>query len=229
MQLFYQPNIAHEAFLPEEEARHCTKVLRKTVGDEIDIIDGNGSFYHCKITEITKKGCFFSIIEKTADAPLPFYLHLAIAPTKNIDRTEWFVEKCTEIGVSEITFLQTTHSERKLLKLDRMEKIAVSAAKQSVKAHIPKINDLTPISSFLNKTHEGTKLIAHLVDDDRKYISKNTENRYTILIGPEGDFSADEVILAKNKGFEAISLGTSRLRTETAGISACMQVNILYF
>lgn len=230
MQLFFHPLIESSNELPEEEARHCIKVLRKKRGDLINVIDGIGHFYSCKIIEITKKVCQFEIISKEAEKPSPFQLHIAIAPTKNIDRLEWFVEKCTEIGISEITFLQCERSERKHIKLERLHKVAVSASKQSIKATVPLLNDLIKYSDFVKQDIEGNKQIAHLIDDQRQYISKSSKsNKYTILIGPEGDFSPKEVGLAMNNQFNPISLGPSRLRTETAGISACQQVNILYF
>ncbi len=230
MQLFYQPDINNTKALSEEEARHCIKVLRKKQGDTINVIDGFGTFYVCKITEITKRDCKFEIVSQETEKAFPFHLHIAIAPTKNMDRLEWFVEKCTEIGISEITFLLCDRSERKHIKLERLHKIAVSASKQSIKAKIPILNDLIKYSDFIKKDIEGTKQIAHLVDNKRDYISKsNTSDNYTILIGPEGDFSPKEVESALDTNYQPISLGPNRLRTETAGISACQQVNILYF
>jgi len=230
MQIFYQPDIQNTKTLSEEEARHCIKVLRKKVGDQINVIDGEGTFYVCQITEVTKRECKFEIFSQEQEKGFPFHLHIAIAPTKNMDRLEWFVEKCTEIGISEITFLLCDRSERKHIKLERLHKIAIGASKQSIKARIPKLNDLTKYSDFINKDIDGTKQIAHLVDDKRACISKDVEsNKYTILIGPEGDFSPKEVEQALDKKYNAISLGPNRLRTETAGISACQQVNILYF
>jgi 16S rRNA (uracil1498-N3)-methyltransferase len=230
MQLFYQPNINNTKALSEEEARHCIKVVRKKQGDIINVIDGNGSFYECRVTEITKKECHFEVVSEKREMGFPFHLHIAIAPTKNMDRLEWFVEKCTEIGISEISFLLCERSERKHIKLERLRKIAVSAAKQSIKATVPQLNDLTKYTDFIKQDLDGTKLIAHLVDEERNYISKDTvSDKYTILIGPEGDFSPKEVKEALSSHFQAISLGPNRLRTETAGISACQQVNILYF
>lgn len=230
MQIFFHPDIESNKQLPEEEAKHCIRVLRKSVGDKINVIDGKGGFYSCEISSITKKICEIIILEKIVQPQHPFKLHIAIAPTKNMDRTEWFVEKCTEIGISEITFLLCERSERKVIKMERIQKIVISAVKQSIKATIPKINKLTKYDDFINKSEDGNKMIAHLIDEDRQYIKKNgSSDNYTILIGPEGDFSPKEVEKAINNDFNPISLGPSRLRTETAGISACQQVNILYF
>ncbi|MFN3316118.1 MAG: 16S rRNA (uracil(1498)-N(3))-methyltransferase, partial [Raineya sp.] len=226
--LFYCPEIAENPVLSEEESRHCLQVLRYQIGDKIKLIDGKGYFWEAEITEKQAKKCLLKIIDKHLDErnQRNYHFHLAIAPTKNIERIEWLVEKCTEIGIDEISFLLCQRSERKELKLERLEKIAVQAAKQSQRAFLPKINEMQKLSVFLEKTklHKAQKWIAHLEENERKIFGKNLivpQNNYCVLIGPEGDFGTEEIVLAKSFGFEAISLGNSVLRTETAGVYVC--------
>lgn len=224
MQLFFEPDIAR-GHLSEEESQHAVKVLRLHSGDEISIIDGHGGLHQAKITLPHPKKCCFSIIESKLEYGKRNYkLHIAIAPTKNIDRFEWFVEKAVEIGVDEITPLFCRFSERKVLKTDRIEKIIVSASKQSLKAYVAKLNEAISFADFLKQNHEqSARFIAHCHNNDKQEFRALIQNQedILILIGPEGDFSESEVQDSLDRGFKAVSLGTSRLRTETAGVVAC--------
>jgi 16S rRNA (uracil1498-N3)-methyltransferase len=211
------------AELTAEESWHCTKVLRFKVGDEIGLIDGKGNFYEGKLSVVNEKKCIADIIlSPRTQIKHPYHLHLAIAPTKNIDRMEWLVEKAVEIGIDEITFVRCKNSERTVIKEERLIKIAESAVKQSLQAYIPKINGLTNFSDIINIPSD-LKFIAHCEEPIKKHL-KNFElrNRKSlVLIGPEGDFTPDEISLAKQSGFSEISLGENRLRTETAGLYVC--------
>lgn len=229
MHLFYAPEIASKAELPEEEAQHCLRVLRLTTGDEIQITDGKGYFYRADITAATNKRCLVTIRETLFQEPLwNGRLHIAMAPTKNMDRNEWFAEKATEIGVDELTFLNCQCSERRVLKSERMEKILVSAMKQSLKARLPKLNPLIPFDRFMEQEFTGQKFIAHCHAGEKPELKNllNSQEDALVLIGPEGDFSEAEVKRAIEKGFTAISLGKSRLRTETAALVACHTLHL---
>jgi 16S rRNA (uracil1498-N3)-methyltransferase len=228
MHLFYQPQLPENTYLDPDESKHCIKVLRKQVGDEINIIDGKGTFYQAKINTANHKKCEFEVIKTTREQKIPYHRHLAIAPTKNIDRMEWLVEKATELGIDEISFFQSFHSERKVIKIDRLEKKIVSAMKQSLKARKPLLNEITPFKKLLEGTQAANKLIAY-VDFENKVHMKNELNNQEdtlILIGPEGDFTPEEVELANSKGFKKVSLGNSRLRTETAALAAVHLMNL---
>jgi 16S rRNA (uracil1498-N3)-methyltransferase len=230
MQLFYVPNISvSEIVLDETESKHAVRVLRLQNGHPVEIIDGSGGFYKAQITDANQKKCRLKIIESQKEfGKKDFHLHIAIAPTKNIERFEWFLEKATEIGIDEITPLLTSHSERKVVNHERLEKILVSAMKQSLKAYLPKLNSLTTLKELIINNKTEYKYIAYCDEIQKTHLKdlvisgKNT----LILIGPEGDFSAEEVKLAIENGFSVVSLGNSRLRTETAGIVACHIVNL---
>jgi 16S rRNA (uracil1498-N3)-methyltransferase len=230
MTLFYVPNLASEHVLPEEESLHAVKVLRLKVGDELVVVDGVGGYHIAKITLPHPKRCAFELIESQFEfGKRDYKLHIAIAPTKNMDRLEWFVEKATEIGIDEITPIICRFSERKMVKAERLEKIIVSAAKQSVKAYFPKLNPQCTFDELI-KNHQATqKFIAHCYDSEK--IQLKTEIIPTkdilVLIGPEGDFSKDEVEKAIKSGYLPVSLGESRLRTETAGVVACHTVSLM--
>ena len=230
MQIFYTPDIEIKSELPEEEAGHCIRVLRLTEGDEILLTDGKGFFYKATISRAHHKHCEVEILESWKQPDLwNFKLHIAVAPTKNMDRMEWFVEKATEIGIDSITCLNCRFSERKEIKPARLEKILVSAMKQSQKATLPILTGMTDFKTFVNQPFYGRKFIAHCEDGDKqllKQIYKPGENAL-ILIGPEGDFSPEEIALALQNGFEPISLGESRLRTETAALVACHTIHVL--
>lgn len=231
MQLFFISEIkGNTVTLDPDESKHAAKVLRLSQGDRVQIVDGKGGFYEAEIIDAHPKHCMLTILDKKNEfGKTTFQLHIAIAPTKNIDRFEWFLEKCTEIGIDEITPVLSEHSERKVIKPERLEKILVSAMKQSVKAYLPQLNELTSFKELASKSFDGRKLIAHCIDSRKKHLKdiiKPGENAL-ILIGPEGDFSPAEVEFALQNGFEDISLGNARLRTETAGIVACHIVNLV--
>lgn len=231
MHIFYVPNIDNEfCCLSEEESKHCVKVLRLSKGDNVVLIDGIGGYYEAEIFEPHPKHCQLKIIQKTNDyGKREYSIHIAIAPTKNIDRIEWFIEKAVEIGVDELTPIICQHSERKNINIDRLEKIILSAMKQSMKAYKPRLNNAITFSEFIKKEHNGCKFIAHCSDTEKISLKSavTTENHYTILIGPEGDFSPEEINMAMNNNFKCVHLGPSRLRTETAGVVACHTINLL--
>lgn len=216
--------------LPEEEAGHCIRVLRLTEGDEILLTDGKGTFYKAAISRAHHKHCEVSILESWQQSALwNFHLHIAVAPTKNMDRMEWFAEKATEIGIDAITCLNCRFSERREIKPARLEKILVSAMKQSQKATLPRLEGMTDFKSFVSQPFDGRKFIAHCEDGDKTLLKQTYRpgENALVLIGPEGDFSPEEIELALKKGFEPISLGDSRLRTETAALVACHTIHVL--
>jgi len=231
MQIFYTPELTGDNFtLNETESKHAIRVLRLNTGDIIQLVDGKGGYYTARITEPNPKRCQIEVITKEENfGKRKSYLHIAVAPTKNIDRFEWFLEKATEIGIDEITPLICEHSERKVIKDDRLEKVIVSAMKQSIKAYLPKLNPLTLFDELIGQPFKGNKFIAHCYEQNKKQlkeeITPNSSN--LILIGPEGDFSEHEVDQALRNNFIPISLGNSRLRTETAAIVACHTSNLL--
>lgn len=231
MHLFYTPDIAETLTMPEVESGHCVRVLRLAEGDEIGLIDGRGTYYRAAIDLAHNKRCKVRILEEFSQpAHWAGNIEIAIAPTKNLDRLEWFTEKTTEMGVDAIVPLLCRFSERKELKVERIEKIAVSAMKQSLKAVLPRIDEMTPFESYVCEPFDGQKFIAHCYkDEERKLLSKTYQAGASarILIGPEGDFSPEEVKLAIENGYIPISLGASRLRTETAGVVACHTLHIV--
>jgi RNA methyltransferase, RsmE family len=230
MLIFYAPTIKTDPILPETESGHCARVLRKQIGDMIDITDGKGNFFRARLTDIHPKKCRVEILEERLWQPYwESNLEIALAPTKNMDRTEWFAEKVTELGVNKICFIKCRYSERKEIKAERIEKILISAMKQSQKALLPELQAMTDFKQFVKQDFGGRKFIAHCYDSSKEPLVSTYikgENAL-ILIGPEGDFSEEEVTLAIQHGFEPISLGESRLRTETAALSACQTVHIL--
>ena len=230
---FFVPDAAHQTELPTEEAMHATRVLRLKAGDEIFLMDGVGNYYRAQITIAATHHCYYEILEHLPQEPeWKGHLHLAIAPTKMMDRMEWFVEKATEIGVDEISFLNCKFSERRLLKLPRLEKIVISAVKQSHKAWNPVLHEMVSFKDFIRQPREGGKFITHCYDQiPRTYLfdelrKSSAPEELTVMIGPEGDFSIDEVKDAVEAGYQSVHLGTSRLRTETAGLSAVMMMRI---
>jgi 16S rRNA (uracil1498-N3)-methyltransferase len=232
MHLFYQPDIKSGVrYLDEEESRHCVKVLRLKVGEEIMVLDGQGGKYTTAITVANHKKCEFEIIQSQQATPIAYHIHIAIAPTKNMDRIEWFVEKSVELGIQEISFFISDNSERKHFKTGRVIKKAVSAMKQSLKTHLPVINEPIKLKELLNQASldDTHKFIAYVDQDnpDLLYKSVSAKNNYFVLIGPEGDFSSKELSSAIDNNFTKVSLGESRLRTETAGIAACHILNLV--
>jgi 16S rRNA (uracil1498-N3)-methyltransferase len=228
MQLFYLENPENEIILSAEESKHVTKVLRKKEGNILNFTDGKGGFYKAEITVADSRKCRLQIVSsEQKEKQHNYYLHIAIAPTKNMDRYEWFLEKATEIGIDEITPIICSRSERKVLKTERCTRILLSAMKQSLKFHLPKLNDAISLNDFLKQDFEGGKYIAHCQDGEKqKLIKEKTTEKTLILIGPEGDFSPNELEIALQNNYKAVSLGTSRLRTETAGIVAVHTINI---
>lgn len=230
---FYVPNAGQTNELPEAEAQHATRVLRLKEGDRMWIVDGQGTLSEAEVTLASNKHCLYNILSsQTIEKTWAGRIHLAIAPTKMIDRIEWMVEKATEVGFDEISFLDCQFSERHTLRIDRIEKIVVSAMKQSHKAWMPSINALTDFQSFVQAPRGGRKFIAHCYNEhertdffDAVYGAGSTDD-ITILVGPEGDFSVKEVEQALSAGFTPITLGESRLRTETAGLSAVMMAQL---
>ncbi|MFT4168330.1 MAG: 16S rRNA (uracil(1498)-N(3))-methyltransferase [Dysgonomonas sp.] len=228
--IFFAPDILSDQTLPQEESAHCIRVLRKKEGDTIYIADGKGHFFDAEIIEAHQKHCVVNIIN-TIDEPKPWSnnLHIAFAPTKNMDRVEWFAEKATEIGIDRFSPLLCRYSERKEIKLPRIEKILISAMKQSQKSFVPQLDEMTAFADFIRQPFDGQKFIAHCYPQEKKLL----KHAYThggnvlILIGPEGDFSEKEVQLALDNGFEPISLGNSRLRTETAALVACNTIQVI--
>lgn len=228
--LFYSPDIAHNRQLPEQESQHCTRVLRMKEGDKLTVTDGKGSFYRCTLVQPHPKRSIVHIDEQI-DAPKSwnFNLHIAFAPTKNMDRNEWFLEKATEIGADRFTPLLCRFSERKEIKTERLEKIVVSAMKQSQQAVLPKLDEMTPFDAFITQSFDGQKYIAHCYEEEKTPLAqhyKKGENAL-ILIGPEGDFSEEEVNKAIANGFIPVSLGENRLRTETACLVAAHTIHVI--
>jgi len=230
MHLFYTPDINSKTYtLNKDESRHCTKVLRLTKGDMIEMVDGKGRYYKAIIQQASPVSCLVEVIEKkTNHQKSPYHLHVAIAPVKQMNRFEWFVEKATEIGIHEITPIICANSERKDAKKSRIEKILIAAIKQSGRAYLPKLNDIEEFNKFINRPFPEQKFIAHCYKNDLFPLN----NLYTpgtnalIMIGPEGDFSLQEIEEARKKGFQEVRLGNYRMRTETAGVVACNTIQI---
>jgi len=233
MHLFYTPDIepSHpQYFLSEEESKHCVRVLRLNAGDEVQLIDGRGGLYIAQIKDAHPKRTILQVISvQQKYQERNHYLHIAIAPTKNIERLEWFLEKATEIGIDEISLIICQRSERKEAKTDRLNKIITSAIKQSLKAYHPILNEPETLSKLLSLNFVGQKFIAHCDEGDKVTLKESIElkGKYLILIGPEGDFTPKEIDEALNNDFKPITLGESRLRTETAALEACFEINFL--
>lgn len=229
MHVFYTPDIATNPELPEEEAGHCMRVLRLSPGDEVMLTDGKGCFYKAVISATAGKRCRVEVTETLPqEKGWNGHLHIAMAPTKNMDRTEWFAEKATEIGLDELTFLNCRYSERKVIKMERIEKIVVSAVKQSLKAAKPVLNEMVDFGKFVGRGFAGQKFIAHCHEGEKPLLKDVLcpGEDALVLIGPEGDFSEEEVTEALAAGFRQVSLGKSRLRTETAALVACHTLNL---
>jgi 16S rRNA (uracil1498-N3)-methyltransferase len=229
MQLFYNPNIneTQNSFVfDKEESKHIIKVLRKKEGDILHVTNGLGFLFTTEITSASDSKCKVKILSFEKQEPSKFYLHLAVAPTKMNERYEWFLEKATEIGVQEITPIICDHSERKIIKTDRFQKILESAMKQSLHYYLPKLNEPISFKDFIKIEKSGQLYIAHCEETAKKSIKKElkTNEAVTILIGPEGDFSVNEIQIAIDNNYIPVSLGATRLRTETAAIVACHSV-----
>ena len=214
--------------LSEEESRHCVKVMRHREGDEVYVTDGRGALYTCHIVKADARGCQLAI-DKREERQQRHYLHMAVAPTKNTDRFEWFVEKAVEMGVSRITPIICRHSERTNLRIDRLERLAHAAAKQSLKCILPQIDEPTNITDIIKQTSVNQRYILHCKDAEKPHLFNAATQKGSstiILIGPEGDFSDEEIALAVEHSFTAASLGPERLRTETAAMTACHIINL---
>ena len=239
IRFFYDPAVSGE--LPQDEAKHATRVLRLTAGDELLLMDGNGSFFRAEITVADNHRCLYRILETMPQEPAwEGHIHLAMAPTKLNDRVEWFAEKATEIGMDELSFLDCKFSERRVIKCERIDKILISAVKQSHKAWKPVLNEMTSFERFIKQERKGDKFICHCYDEEdieggepntcakpflMDVLRRGVET--TVLIGPEGDFSVDEVRLAQKNEYRSVSLGTSRLRTETAALVAVHMMQLI--
>lgn len=229
MNIFYQENLkSGVCTLSEDESKHCAQVLRMQSGDELLIYDGVGGKHLSVLTKVHKKACEFEVIKTELVAKKPFSIHLAIAPTKNTDRMEWMIEKLCEIGVDAVSFIVTKHSERRTMRMERMERKVISAMKQSGTPWKMVLNEMTNFNEFMHQDTAKTKLLAYL-GTDLAYPSDIVQpnQSVSILIGPEGDFSPQEIEIAIGNGYSPISLGATTLRTETAGFTACCFVNFI--
>ncbi len=232
MQLFYNSNLdssAAQFVFPQEESKHIIRVLRKKENDILFVTNGKGTLYETKIVVADPKKCKVQITNETKKHQTKYWLHLAVAPTKNNDRFEWFLEKATEIGVNEITPIICERSERKVIKQERLQKVIQSAMKQSLQTFLPKINPAISLKEYLNLKHEGLLFIGHCEKEEKVELKRRAaaDKDITILIGPEGDFSTNEIQSAYEKGFLPVSLGRNRLRTETAAIYACTTIALI--
>ena len=238
MHLFYQPDLSRSgvpadvaiAYLTEDDSRHAVKTLRLGAGDVIAVTDGHGNRHTAVITQADARRCAYRVTNTQTTSPRPFSVQICVAPTKNNDRIEWFVEKAVEIGVERISFFFGQHSERRVLKLERLEKIAVAAMKQSLQPYLPRLDEAVSFAELLKTLNESQRFIAHLPDSNIpvNLAKAATEGgQYTVLIGPEGDFSDNEISQAVAAGFQMVTLGPSRLRTETAALTACQLLNFI--
>lgn len=231
MHLFYQPlPVQH---LSEDDSRHAIKILRLGVGDPIAVTDGRGTRYEAQIAKVDARQCTFRVTHEQHTPARLFSVRICVAPTKNLDRIEWFVEKAVELGIERISFFFGQHSERRVLKLDRLEKIAIAAMKQSLQSWLPALDEAIPFTQLLLTVGEEQRFIAHLPEDagltetQNLFRAATINGQYTVLIGPEGDFSSVELEQAEQAGFVSVTLGPNRLRTETAALAACEILNIL--
>ncbi len=232
MQLFYNPDLDKsitQFTFSQEESRHIVKVLRKKEGDVLHITNGKGYIFESEILLADQKRCKAEIVSTQKKHAKAHWLHIVVAPTKNNDRLEWFLEKATEIGVNEITPIFCDRSERKIIKKERLEKVIQSAMKQSLRTYLPKLNDAISFKDFMEQEQNGLLFIAHCEEEEKVDLKRRVapDRDITILIGPEGDFSQNEISSAYEKGFLPVSLGEYRLRTETAAIVACATVNMI--
>ena len=234
---FFVPDALSAGRLPDEEATHALRVLRLGVGDGLFLIDGAGAFHRARVTLTSSKQCFYEVLQTLPQSsPWRGHIHLAMAPTKMMDRVEWMAEKATEIGFDELSFLDCRFSERRVVKTERVEKIVVAAVKQSRKAWLPKVHPMTPFADFVKAERKGAKFIAHCYEEIERtdlfgallQLAAEEVPEATLLVGPEGDFSIDEVRLAIEQGYVPVSLGDCRLRTETAALSAVMMAQLAF-
>ncbi|SMB98930.1 protein of unknown function DUF558 [Hymenobacter roseosalivarius DSM 11622] len=225
---FYAPELTTATYLlPEDESKHAVRVLRLTAGDTVELVDGVGGIFQAEVAEANPKRCLLRVTSEQRVPRRAYAVHVAVAPTKNLDRMEWLVEKATEIGIDRLTFLRCARSERRELKLDRLEKIAVSALKQSGQAWLPQLDEMTDFAAFLEGVAPETTFIAHLAAGERIALAQVAARgaNCCILIGPEGDFTPAEIQTALARGIQPVTLGESRLRTETAALAAVFIAN----
>jgi len=233
MHLFYQPDVVPNEpvhLLTEEDSRHAIKTLRLNVGDPIAVTDGRGNRYLALVQSADARRCAFRISDIQTTPPRPFSIRICVAPTKNMDRIEWFIEKAVEIGIERISFFFGQHSERRVLKLERLEKIAVAAMKQSLQSYLPRLDEPLPFGEFVKTINEEQRFLAHLpADEPPQNLMKQAtaSGQYAVLIGPEGDFSENEIQQARAAGFQMVTLGSNRLRTETAALVACHTLTLV--
>jgi 16S rRNA (uracil1498-N3)-methyltransferase len=231
MHLFYTPDITLPDYtLSEEESKHAIRVLRLQLNDEVILVDGKGGKYTAKITDVNPKKTLLQITHSQQEfGKRNHYLHIAVAPTKNIERLEWFLEKATELGIDSITPIICDRSERKEVKIERLNKVVTSAVKQSIKAYHPIVHEAISFKQFMQQGLEGAGFIAHCMEGEKPLLAQLIvpHGHHTILIGPEGDFTPQELAIAQKAGYTAISLGEARLRTETAALAACFEINLL--
>ena len=228
--LFFCPDILKSPVLPEQESQHCVKVLRTREGDTLTVTDGKGSIYDCELLQAHPKQCVVAIRNTSkVVAKRPFSLHIAFAPSKQMDRNEWFMEKATEIGIDRFTPLLCRHSERKEIKQERLQKVVVAAMKQSLQAYLPEIETTTRFEELIERPFQGRKFIAHCHDLPKKQLASSYKKGESalILIGPEGDFSEEEVNRAVSLGFEPVSIGETRLRSETASLVSMHIIHVI--
>jgi 16S rRNA (uracil1498-N3)-methyltransferase len=229
MHTFFAPDLSGTTYtLPEDESKHAVRVLRLGNGDAVELLDGRGGRFQAAVADANPKRCQLRITGHEALPPRSYFTHIAVAPTKNLDRMEWLVEKAVEIGVERITFLRCARSERRELKLERLEKIAVSALKQSGQTWLPQLDELTDFTAFMKEVAPATTFIAHLEDGERTALAQVAAAGpgCCVLIGPEGDFTPAEIELALSRGIKPVTLGASRLRTETAALAAVFTAHI---
>ncbi|SHK72544.1 16S rRNA (uracil(1498)-N(3))-methyltransferase [Hymenobacter psychrotolerans] len=226
---FFAPDLSADTYtLPEDESKHAVRVLRLTPGDAVALVDGRGGVFQAQVTDANPKRCQLRIVQQQQVPRRPYFVHVAVAPTKNLDRMEWLVEKAVEMGVEQLTFLRTARSERRELKLERLQKIAVSALKQSGQAWLPVLTELTDFADFLPTAAAETTFIAHLEEGERTPLARVAAagTGCCVLIGPEGDFTPQEIEAAFARGVRPVTLGASRLRTETAALAAVHTVHV---
>ncbi len=229
MHLFYQPNFSEISALTDDEAFHAAKVLRLRPGELVQVTDGKGSWFEAIVQQSNPKRCDLKIVQEIKQLPRSFSIEIALAPTKNMDRIEWFVEKATEIGIDKITFFYTKHSERRNMKLERLHKIAVSAMKQSLQAYLPEMMEVGDFEKYISTITADQKFIAHLPESHTPPHLQQIvvpQQSYIVLIGPEGDFTEAEIQLTQQNGFQMVTLGNTRLRTETAALVACHTLHL---
>ncbi|WP_046242319.1 16S rRNA (uracil(1498)-N(3))-methyltransferase [Hymenobacter terrenus] len=230
MHTFYAPDLSGDTYtLPEDESKHAVRVLRLGSGHAVELLDGRGGRYTAAVAEANPKRCQLRISHHQISPPRPYFTHVAVAPTKNLDRMEWFVEKAVEVGVERISFLRCARSERRELKLERLEKIAISALKQSGQAWLPQLDELTDFGAFVHGAAPETTFIAHLEEGERTALAQvaGAGPSCCVLIGPEGDFTPGEISLALGQGIRPVTLGASRLRTETAALAAVFTAHLV--